>query len=89
MLKRLIQEESFSIQSINAALFKTLLNHSKRNKIEIFALFMMNINKEITYNTQCNLNALNVSSINEMIQNLKNIKAKLSSKYHEFLDVFD
>ncbi len=89
MLKRLIQEESFSIQSINAALFKTLLNHSKRNKIEIFALFMMNINKEITYNTQCNLNALNVSSINKMIQNLKNIKAKLSSKYHEFLDVFD
>ncbi len=89
MFKRLIQEESFSIQSINAALFKTLLNHSKRNKIEIFALFMMNINKEITYNTQCNLNALNVSSINEMIQNLKNIKAKLSSKYHEFLDVFD
>ncbi len=77
------------IQSINAALFKTLLNCSKRNKIEIFALFMMNINKEITYNTQCNLNALNVSSINEMIQNLKDIKAKLSSKYHEFLDVFD
>jgi len=35
------------------------------------------------------LNALNVSSINETTQNLKNIKAKLSSKYHEFLDVFD
>ncbi len=50
---------------------------------------MMNINKEITYNTQCDLNALNVSSINEMTQNLKDIKAKLSSKYHEFLDVFD
>jgi len=50
---------------------------------------MMNINKEIAYNTQCDLNALNVSSINEMTQNLKDIKAKLSSKYHEFLDVFD
>jgi len=50
---------------------------------------MININKEITYNTQCNLNVLNVSSINEMTQNLKDIKAKLSSKYHEFLDVFD
>ncbi len=35
------------------------------------------------------MNALNVSSINETTQNLKNIKAKLSSKYHEFLDVFD
>jgi len=50
---------------------------------------MMNINKEIMYNTQCNLNALNVSSINEMTQNLKDIKAKLSSKYHEFLNVLN
>jgi len=89
MLKQLIQKESFSIWSINAASFKTLLNHSKKNKIKVFALFMMNINKEITYNTQCDLNALNVSSIDEMTQNLKNIKAKLSSKYHEFLNVFD
>jgi len=49
----------------------------------------MNINRKIAYNTQCNLNVLNVSSINEMTQNLKDIKAKLSSKYHEFLNVFD
>jgi len=66
-----------------------LLNYSKKNKIKVFTLFMMNINKEITYNTQCNLNALNVSSINKTAQNLKNIKAKLSSKYHKFLNVFD
>ncbi len=51
MLKRLVRKESFSIQSINAALFKTLLNHSKKDKIEVFALFMTNINREITYNT--------------------------------------
>ncbi len=89
MLKQLIQEESFSIWSINAASFKTLLNYSKKNKIEVFALFMMNINREIAYNTQCNLNALNVSSINEITQNLKDIKVKLSSKYHEFLNVLD
>ncbi len=93
MLKRFVsitaQKESFSIQSIDIASFKTLLNHSKKNKIKVFALFMMNINKEIAYNTQCNLNALNVSLINETTQNLKDIKAKLSSKYHEFLDVFD
>ncbi len=66
-----------------------MLNHSKKNKIKVFALFMMNINRKITYNTQCNLNALNVFSINEMTQNLKDIKAKLSLKYHKFLDVFD
>jgi len=93
MLKQLVsitaQKESFLIQSINTALFKTLLNHSKKNKIKVFALFMMNINRKIAYNTQCDLNALNISSINETIQNLKDIKAKLSLKYHEFLDVFD
>jgi len=93
MLKRLIsitaQKESFSIWSINATLFKTLLNHLKKNQTEVFALFMININRKITYNTQCNLNALNVSLINEMTQNLKDIKAKLSSIYHEFLNVFD
>ena len=50
---------------------------------------MTDIDKEITYNTQCNLNALNISSINETAQNLKDIKAKLSLKYHEFLNVFD
>ncbi len=50
---------------------------------------MTDIDKEITYNTQCNLNVLNVSSINETAQNLKDIKVKLSSEYHEFLDVFD
>jgi len=50
---------------------------------------MTNLNRKIAYNTQCDLNALNVSSIDEMTQNLKNIKAKLSLKYHEFLDVFD
>jgi len=61
----------------------------KKNKIKVFALFMMNINRKITYNTQCDLNALDVFSINETTQNLKNIKAKLLLKYHEFLDVFD
>jgi len=93
MLKRSVstttKKESFSIRSIDAASFKTLLNQSKKNQTEVFVLFMTDIDREITYNTQCNLNALNVSSINETTQNLKDIKAKLSLKYHEFLDVFD
>ncbi len=66
-----------------------MLNHSKKNQTEVFTLFMININKEIAYNTQCNLNILNVFLINEMTQNLKVIKAKLSLKYHKFLNVFD
>ncbi len=93
MLKRPVsitaQEESFSIRSIDAASFKTLLNRSKKDQTEVFALFMTDINREIAYNTQCDLNALNVSSTNETAQDLKDIKAKLPSEYHEFLDVFD
>ncbi len=93
MLKRSVltttKKESFSIRSINAASFKTLLNQSKKNQTEVFTLFMTDIDREIAYNTQCDLNVLNVSSINEMTQNLKDIKVKLSSEYHEFLDVFD
>ena len=77
------------IQSINVASFKTLLNHLKKNKIEVFALFMMNINRKIAYNTQCKLNVINVFSVNETTQNLEDIKVKLSLKYHEFLNVFD
>ena len=84
-----IQKESFTIQSINIASFKTLLNRSKKNQTEVFALFMKNIDRKITYNTQCNLNALNISFIKKTTQNLKAIKVKLSSKYHDFLDVFD
>ncbi len=49
---------------------------------------MTDIDREITYNTQCDLNVLNVFSINKMTQNLKDIKVKLSSEYHEFLNVF-
>ncbi len=93
MLKRsvstTIQKESISIWSINVASFKTLLNHSKKNKIEVFTLFMMNINRKIAYNTQCDLNALNVSFVEKTTQNLKAIKVKLPSEYHDFLDVFD
>ena len=85
----MIQKESFSIQSINITSFKTLLNRLKKNQTEVFALFRKNIDRKITYNTQCNLNALNVSFIEKTTQNLKAIKVKLSSEYHDFLDVFD
>ncbi len=50
---------------------------------------MTDIDREIAYNTQRDLNVLNVFLINEITQNLKDIKVKLSSEYHEFLDVFD
>ncbi len=85
----MIQKESFLIWSINIALFKMLLNHSKRNQTKVFALFIKNIDRKFTYNTQCNLNVLNIFFIEKTTQNLKAIKVKLSSEYHDFLNVFD
>jgi len=85
----IIQKESFSICSIKMTFFKTLLNHFKKNKTEIFAMFIKDIDRKIIYNTQCELNVLNIFSINETTQNLNDIKVKLLQKYQNFLDVFD
>jgi len=47
------------------------------------------IDREIVYNTQCKLNVLNVAFINASAQNLEDIKVKLSSKYQNFINMFD
>jgi len=52
-------------------------------------MFIEDIDRKIIYNTQCKLNVINVFSVNEMTQNLENVKVKLSSKYQDFLNVFD
>ncbi len=84
-----IQKESFSIQNINIVFFQALVKRNKKNQTEVFAMFVEDIDRKIVYNTQCELDVINVFSVNEMIQNLKDIKVKLSSKYQNFLDVFD
>jgi len=52
-------------------------------------MFIEDIDRKIVYNTQCKLDVINIFFINEMTQNLKNIKVKLLLKYQNFLDVFD
>ncbi len=52
-------------------------------------MFIEDIDRKIIYNTQCKLNVINVFSVDETTQNLEDIKVKLSSKYQNFLDVFD
>ncbi len=52
-------------------------------------MFVEDIDRKIVYNTQCELDVINVFSVNETTQNLEDIKVKLSSKYQNFLDVFD
>ncbi len=84
-----IQKESFLIQNINVASFQALVKRKKKNQTKIFAMFMKDINRKIIYNTQCELDVINVFSVDETTQNLEDIKVKLSSKYQNFLDVFD
>ncbi len=84
-----IQKESFLIQNINVVSFQALIKRKKKNQTEIFAMFIKDINRKIVYNTQCKLDVINVFSVNETTQNLEDIKVKLSSKYQNFLDIFD
>jgi len=77
------------IQNINIVFFQALVKRKKKNQTEIFAMFIKDIDRKIVYNTQCKLDVINVFSVDEMTQNLEDIKVKLSSKYQNFLDVFD
>jgi hypothetical protein len=85
----IIQKKAFLINNINAAFFQTLIDQSKKNHTEVFIMFIKNIDKEIIYNIWCNLDFISIVLIDEMTQNLENIKIKLSLKYQNFLDVFD
>ncbi len=75
--------------SVKAASFHALIKWSKKNCIKIFAMSIEDIDRKIVYNTQCKLNVLDVAFIDASAQNLEDIKVKLSSKYQNFLDVFD
>ena len=66
-----------------------MINRKKKNQTEIFAMFIEDIDREIVYNTQCKLDVINISSTEKTAQNLEDVKAKLSLKYQNFLDVFD
>ncbi len=83
------QKKSFLIQNINIIFFQALVKWKKKNQTEIFTMSIEDIDRKIIYNTQCKLNVIDVFSVNEMTQNLEDIKVKLSSKYQNFLDVFD
>jgi len=65
-----VQKEAFFIQNINVISFQALIRQLKKNYTEIFAMFVKDIDRKIVYNTQCNLNIINVSFINKLIVEL-------------------
>ncbi len=82
-------KKNFSMFNVKIASFHALIKWSKKNCIEIFVMLIKDIDRKIVYNTQCKLNVLDVAFINASAQNLEDIKVKLSSKYQNFLDVFN
>ncbi len=82
-------KKNFSMFSVKAASFHVLIEWSKKNCIKIFVMSIKDIDRKIVYNTQCKLNVLDVAFIDASAQNLEDIKVKLSSKYQNFLDMFD
>ncbi len=82
-------KNNFFMFSVRTASFHALIKWSKKNCIEIFAMSIEDIDRKIVYNTQCELNVLDVAFIDASAQNLEDIKVKLSLKYQNFLDVFD
>ena len=82
-------KKNFSMFSVKTASFHALIKWSKKNCIEIFVMSIKDIDRKIVYNTQCELNVLDVAFIIASAQNLEDIKVKLFLKYQNFLDVFD
>ncbi len=82
-------KKNFFMFSVKAASFHALIKQLKKNRIEIFIMSIEDIDRKIIYNTQCELNVLDVAFIDASAQNLEDIKVKLSLKYQNFLDVFN
>ncbi len=61
----ILRKEVCLIYSISAATFQTLVNRLKKNHIKIFTMLVEDINKELIYNTQYNLNLVSLFLINE------------------------
>ncbi len=73
-----------NIAMIEAATYRMLV---KQSDVKIFAVIILKINQLITTvenkSEEVNLQKLSYEEI------LKEVKAKLSLKYHDYLDVFD
>ena len=80
------KKKLFSIHSVDAELFNLL---TKQSKIQIFVMFMKNIDQQFQFDVKNQIKSINLSNVEIAAANLQNIKKKLSFEYHDYLDVFD
>ena len=79
-------EQSFSIHSVNAKSFDLL---AKQQEVQIFAMFMKNIDQQLQFNVKNQVKSINLNNVEIAAVNLQNIKKKLLFEYHDYLNVFD
>ena len=83
------KNEQYIIHNIETKTFDLLTRGIRRNKIEIFAFSIKNIDNQLIFHKKTQLNVINLSSMKIASQNFEKIKTKLLSEYHKFFDIFD
>ena len=79
-------EQSFSIHSVSAEPFDLLV---RQQEVQIFAMFMKDIDQQLQFDVENQVKSINLNNVEIAAVNLQNIKKKLPSEYHDYLDVFD
>ena len=88
-LKLQFKENIFSIRNINITIFYLLVKRSQLDEVQIFTLFIKNINTLLVFICNFEVEAISLFVLEFIIYSLKEVKIKLSSKYYKFLDVFN
>ena len=79
-------EQSFSIHNMNAESFNLLV---RQQEVQIFVMFMKNIDQQLQFDVKSQMKLISLNNVEIAAVNLQNIKKKLLSEYHDYLDVFD
>ena len=79
-------KQSFFIHNVSAKSFDLLV---KQQKVQIFIIFMKDIDQQFQFDVKNQVKLINVNNVEIAVVNFQNIKKKLFSEYHDYLDVFD
>lgn len=82
-------DDSFTVAEVGAAAYNLLAKNSKKDGTKMFALSIEEINAQISFDQECQADALDLNSIDTFQENINDIKSKLPDLLHEFADVFD
>ena len=79
-------EQSFFIHNVNVESFDLFV---RQQEVQIFAMFMKDIDQQLQFDVENQMKSISLSNVEIAVVNFQNIKKKLSSKYHDYLDVFN